>query len=164
MKIKIIISWIAATLITISGFLIIKSNYISSSEIIKKIIYIKAIGAVENGRTITLEQNATMKELLSKINLLPNADRQKIDMNQIFLNDQTIIFPFKNKDEKIKINNKIKYRELEQLGVTKKVKKELFDYFKHNKRWSWEDIDSLPGVGIATLKVLKEQLDISYGI
>ncbi len=163
MKIKIIASWILSALILISGFLILKNHY-PSANTLNSVVHIKVLGAVVRKKVVTLPIKSTMYDLVSRITLSPTANRKDIDWKKVFVNDQTVIFSKITKSKKIIVNNKTRIEDLKQLGVSTKLKKELFKYFKTHKKWNWEDIDLLPGVGIATLKLLKEQLDISYGI
>ncbi len=162
MKIKILVSWITAALITVSGILILRKTQTNTETIIRH-VYIKVIGAVRESKIIDVPANSTMKEILLQIQLSRDADKSQLDINRHFINDATIIIPYKDKDKKIIIGREFNKHTLSGLGVSNSIKEQLFDYFKESKKWTWEDIDSLRGVGPITLKLLKSQLDISYG-
>ncbi|MDC8913907.1 hypothetical protein PR248_02530 [Metamycoplasma hyosynoviae] len=126
----------------------------------KKVVTIKIKGAVFYPGEYIVKHGSKFFNLLPRIKLKPNADITKIDNNLILEKDLTIFIPFSSK-AKMKLKDIKKVDDLINIGIKKSIATKLFNLIK-TRNWNirWEDIEKVSGIGVKTMQILKEKIQL----
>ncbi len=124
---------------------------------------ITVLGAVRFHGPFSMHFGATIKELLVKAELLYSANLKDIDFKKHLYKEETILIPFKEGLEKKIKQNDISLADLMRKGIRKKTSLAIMAYIKKHKdgKITWNDLDSIRGVGTVTLNLLKKILELN---
>lgn len=155
--------FITLIFIIVSGaviyYTVFPNSFIESKKTENKqeIYTYKLEGAVKFNE-ISSEVQLTYRELFFKAKVLSQADLSNINLEEKVPINISIFIPFEN--SKITWNSINSYQDFYYRGITKKISELLWEFKQKNinKRISWEDIASIKGVGVTTLKKLKKFL------
>ncbi len=126
-------------------------------------IQISVLGAVRYHGPFSVIFGSTIRYILSNAELLYDAELKDINFDKRIFKSQTLSIPFKEG-----VIHKFKLKDLTQgdllrAGIRNKTSIEIIDFIR-KKNWkniSWRELDSLRGVGIATLNLLKKILELN---
>lgn len=155
--------FITLIFIIVSGaviyYTVFPNSFIESKKTENKqeIYTYKLEGAVKFNE-ISSEVQLTYRELFFKAKVLSQADLSNINLEEKAPINISIFILFEN--SKITWNSINSYQDFYYRGITKKISELLWEFKQKNinKRISWEDIASIKGVGVTTLKKLKKFL------
>ncbi|CAM9145572.1 MAG0490 family ComEA-like DNA-binding protein [Mycoplasma marinum] len=165
MKIKTLASITFSLLLFIGGFIFIKHHNVQGVPKVHSLRYIKVsvLGAVRFRDSFTVKEGTKIGEILQKAELIYGADMTKINKDEKIFEDREILVPFlKGFKRKYPISKGVNYQMLVKAGIRSKTAKKVASFIKEHKGGvTWEDLDSLRGVGEVTLSLLKETLDLN---
>ncbi|TCG11000.1 hypothetical protein C4B25_02560 [Mycoplasma todarodis] len=160
-----IISLIFSVFIAVGGFLTIRDAKIRNKNVSKTIddVEITVIGAVRFHGPFEMKFGSTVKMVLMKAELLYGAELKGVELDKKLYKKETLLIPFKEGyGKKIKIND-LTLLDLIRAGIRKKTSALIMKFIKTSKGKgvTWDDLDSIRGVGSTTLNLLKKILELN---
>ncbi len=166
MKVKLLFSIVFSFLLGVGIFLLSNNKYAKKIPIQneKKFITASVVGAVRFHDNFSVLAGSTVRDILMKAELLYGADLSKINFQEKLYKDKTLLVPFKEGlEQKYRISRGINKDVLIKRGISSRVAKLVVEYLEKNKGKdiSWNDLDSIHGVGSVTLNQLKKILELN---
>ncbi|PKM67780.1 MAG: hypothetical protein CVU94_06055 [Firmicutes bacterium HGW-Firmicutes-19] len=116
-------------------------------------------GAIEHPGTLTMDPYPTIGDVLSRVNVLPEADLSSINLSTILHHKDVLNIPYKTSMPCISINMASIDELISLNGIGEKTAQSIIDY--RTSVGLFQKIDDLlnvKGIGIKTLAKFKERL------
>ncbi|MGX9340758.1 MAG0490 family ComEA-like DNA-binding protein [Mycoplasma sp. 3341] len=165
-KIKNVLIFIALGSVLVASLLSInhlknqstlKSKKRNNDKHYNEFFQITVSGAIELPGTYYFEKDATLRTVLKKVGIMKQADWSKIDLSMHLKDKMNVEIPFKP-DFKLPVSFFNTIEKFKILNIAPKQAKSLFNYFKENTYYQWEDIAKLDQIGEITIAKLREHL------
>ncbi|NQZ29539.1 MAG: hypothetical protein HRT98_04105 [Mycoplasmatales bacterium] len=141
----------------------IHESKIKNNTFKKEMIKITVLGAVRFHGPFNVRFGISIREILVKAELLYGANLKEVEFDKHIYKEQTILIPFKEGfKKKIKLND-INLADLMRAGIRKGTSLLIMNYIRRKRggKITWSELDSIRGVGITTLNLLKKILDLN---
>lgn len=126
-----------------------------------KILKIKISGAVNNPGEYEINFGEKLYSILKRAGPKHNANLSKLDFNSKILKNSEIYIPYDlNKGAFLKWKELNNINQLTLYGITKSTAQKVLNLRKDNESITWQHLESLKGIGQATLKKLQNILII----
>lgn len=137
-----------------------RGTYLKSANK-SKILKIKISGAVNNPGEYEVNFGEKLYSILKRAGPKHNANLSKLDFNSKILKNSEIYIPYDlNKGAFLKWKELNNINQLTLYGITKSTAQKVLNLRKDNESITWQHLESLKGIGQATLKKLQNILII----
>ncbi|VEU60711.1 Uncharacterised protein [Mycoplasmopsis bovigenitalium] len=137
-----------------------RGTYLKSANK-SKTLKIKISGAVNNPGEFEVNFGEKLYSILKRAGPKHNANLSKLDFDSKILKNSEIYIPYDlNKGAFLKWKELNNINQLTLYGITKSTAQKVLKLRKDNESITWQQLESLKGVGQATLKKLQNILII----